>query len=110
MKPSALKIKLVTFFILAFLCLNVGGAVCLAYCQSGVAMQAAKDHCPLHKADADCHSKKDAQKSSDQFAVEANSVTCCTLAINVFIAPLEKRQSTPDVVQIAALPIVQPFT
>jgi len=103
MNPQAVKTKLLTLFVLTFLCLNAGAAVCLVYCQGTFAHAAEKEHCPLAKNTADCpHAGKSVPVNSNGAAVESNAVSCCTIAVNIFAAPLERRQVPQDVV--AAMP------
>ena len=89
MKPT-FKTKLTALFVLAFLYLNVGGAVCLAYCQGAMKVQAAATaHCPMHPTKSGGHDQ------NGETAAGIGSVTCCTIAINIFAAPLEKKQKAP---------------
>jgi hypothetical protein len=109
MSPISIKTKLLSIFVLTFLCLNAGGAVCLAYCQGASAHIEKKDDCPLAKKSADCphasHGQMPMQSDKAPIA-EANSVTCCSLAINVLVAPIERRQMSHDVaVAVTAEPV-----
>jgi hypothetical protein len=91
MAARTTKIKFLAMFVLAFLCLNAGGTVCLAYCQGFGQTTAAKDHCPLQKAGSDCEgSKNHAKSSSGQQALDLRSLECCTLSISFVPAPVEK--------------------
>jgi hypothetical protein len=103
MSPISIKTKLVSLFVLTFLCLNAGGAFCLAYCQSTSAHTAdSNDHCPLSKGSSDCHhATQQSQSKEDASSVESGAVTCCSLAINMFSAPIERKQES---VQVADIP------
>jgi len=91
--PVSITTRLVSLFILTFLCLNAGGAVCLVYCQGGNTLAKSKEYCPLSKGAAHCpHAKQDRPARVDQTAVSSNAVSCCTLAINVLAAPLGQKQ------------------
>jgi len=109
MRHSPLRTKLAVLFVLAFLCLNVGGTVCLAYCVGGTMPKASSGHCPHHKAAHHPH-KEDSPNQAAGFATESNPVTCTALAINFFSAPLEKKQSPADAVLISEQPLVRPFS
>ena len=105
MIPISVKTRLASLFILTFLCLNAGGAVCLAYCESASAQDAQAEHCPLKKATPDCHhSAQQSQPSTDAATLESESVTCCTLAINVFIAPIERKQVDQEIAAVVLHP------
>ena len=94
MSPISIKTKLLSIFVLAFLCLNAGGAVCLVYCTGPATLAASAEHCPLPKASqAHCpHANKPDVPKSDVTIAESNAVSCCSLAINVLVAPIERKQ------------------
>lgn len=100
--------KILAVFISAFLCLNLSGSLCLAYCHF---KKAEAEHCPLAKLDAEsCPMTKGLQKNvSDQAAKfsKGQAIDCCTPAINYFIAPLEKHQFS---FQIADVPKEKTFS
>lgn len=85
--------KFLAVFISAFLCLNLSGSFCLAYCQVKSA-ETKEEHCPLAKLDAEnCPmSKSTGKAASHSNAVKRNALDCCSPSINAFIAPLEKHQ------------------
>ena len=87
--------KFTAFIISAFLCLNLSGAFCAAFCQAK-SVKTEKHHCPMAKTDAEScpMSKGVSQKDSHSNAVKAQSLECCIPAINVFTAKLEKHQTT----------------
>jgi hypothetical protein len=106
MNSFAIPTKLLSLFILAFLCLNAGGAICLAYCEeTSTIPNSSLEHCPLPKKSDDCHrATGQIPSKSDVASLETDEVICCTLAINVFIAPLERRHVQPEI----AAEILQP--
>jgi hypothetical protein len=108
MSPLSIKTKLLTLFVLTFLCLNAGAAVCLAYCQGTFVHASEEEHCPLAKNAADCpHAGKQMPADPNRPAAESNAVSCCTLAVNIFAAPLERRQVPQDVAAVLpAEPVV----
>ncbi len=86
--------KFTAFIISAFLCLNLSGAFCAAFCQAK-SVREEKHHCPLRKMDAEScpMSKGESKKSSRSKLAKGISPECCNLAINVFAAKLEKHQT-----------------
>lgn len=79
-------------FVLAFLCLNVGGALCLTYCvgvtharSSSTADPGLSDHCR--------HPGKIVAETEQDPSANARSVSCCLLPIALFVAPIEKRNN-----------------
>ena len=78
-------------FVLAFLCLNVGGILCLTYCtQIAMAAPAAGDD--SHLSDR-CRKAKQAteEKNKDSSRLQAGEASCCMLPVAMFSAPVEKR-------------------
>jgi hypothetical protein len=52
------------------------------------------EHCPMAERSDHCKRSKEAQKTgTDNTSAEAHPATCCSLPINFFVAPLEKRVS-----------------
>jgi len=90
MRFTRAKIKLVSLFVLAFLCLNAGGFVCLAYCSQAVKAKA--EFCPLKQSASHCpHSRSSTKPANDETAA-AGAVSCCTMPIGMIApAPLEAR-------------------
>jgi hypothetical protein len=99
------KNKLISLFVLAFLCLNAGGVLCLTYCSQGV--KARPEHCPLRNARAHCpHSKTPAKTADADQASAIGSVSCCVMPIGMIApAPLEAR--TRVEVPVAAAIVVK---
>ena len=84
--------RFVSLFVVAFLCLNAGGALCLTYCSQKASANSARadesllsDHC--RKA------KKQAEKRSDNSSVTPDEAACCMLPVGMFPAPVEKSLS-----------------
>jgi hypothetical protein len=93
MKWRSTKIKLLSFFVLTFLCFNAGGAVCVAYCQGFTQSADQKNHCPLAKFGAHCpKSKNPTQNGPAYIEFNDNSMDCCVLSVTMIAAPVEKRQ------------------
>ena len=91
MPNRSFKFKFLAGFVLAFICLNAGGAVCVAYCQSfGIAAAAESEHCPLKKASAvHCDKSQDDNDKRDSMSVAAD-IECCPMTVSFFAAPVEK--------------------
>ena len=90
MRPAA--IKLLSVFVVGFLCLNFGAFACLAYCEMAAAPKAA--HCPLKKAgQSHCPlSQGAAKKNADETgSVAASTITCCMLPVGVLGVPIEAK-------------------
>lgn len=78
-------------FVLAFLCLNIGGVLCLTYCtQIAMAAPAAGDDPHLSEH---CRKAKQAaeEKNKDSSRLQAGEASCCILPVAMFSAPVEKR-------------------
>lgn len=96
--------KGLSVFVLAFLCLNVGGALCLTMCTQLFAFEvvAADDshlseHCRKAKKAAEEHERNSTK-------IEASVGSCCMLPVGLFAAPLEKRAELKAVPTVAAIP------
>lgn len=87
--------KLLIVFISAFLCLNLSGSFCLAYCQIKD-VKAEAEHCPLAKLDKEnCPKTKGGVRSDSTLqenSIGGSAIDCCLPAINVFVGTLEKNQ------------------
>lgn len=90
--------KFLLFFVSAFLCLNLSGASCLAYCQI-TETKAEVEHCPLAKFDKNCPNGKSENANDSYNVTNGTAADCCSLAINFFVAKLEKNEFS---VQLAA--------
>ena len=100
MKPSTTTTRLLAFFVVAFLCLNAGAFLCLAYC--GKAVAATAESCPLKKAGAHCPHSQTTDKNKDDASFAGNSITCCMLPVGVFGVPLEAKAGEITAVPLAA--------
>lgn len=94
--------KLLSIFVVAFLCLNAGAFFCFAHCNTITAAEA--DHCPLKKASSHCHRSK-VTENKDDACFSGASITCCMLPVGVFAAPLEQKSGT-----ISAVPVTPTVT
>lgn len=92
-------------FVLAFLCLNVGGFVCLTYC-SQVAMATPSlddshlsEHCRRAKKEAE-------EKDHDATKFTASVASCCMMPVSMFGVPIEKQTRPGDVLAADAVPAI----
>ena len=89
MRLSHTCTKFLSLFVVAFLCLNPGAVLCLAYCGHNVPVSSA--HCPLKKAGADCpHSGKTSRTTNTSF-FDTGSAKGCVMPVNTIAAPLESK-------------------
>ena len=104
-KGSATR-KTIALFVLAFLCLNVAGALCLTYCTQ-IAMAAApvagddshlSEHCR--------RANKEAQEKNQSLSVNANAPSCCMLPVSLFATPVEKQTRFSEILVADATPVV----
>ncbi len=78
-------------FVLAFLCFNVGGALCLTYCTQ-FAMAAAPAAADDSQLSEHCKkAKKEAEKKNQSLSFQASDGSCCMLPVSMFATPVEKR-------------------
>lgn len=93
MRQSSLEIKLIALFVVAFVCLNAGGAVCVAYCRSTLESVASAEHCPLQKAKNHCDHQATEDANESASAIRTNPADCCPMTISFIGAPIEKRSA-----------------
>ena len=86
-------------FVVAFICLNAGGAVCVAYCRS--MPSAAEEHCPLKKTDSHCHKGSKGENSSEATSVAGDEIFCCSVTVGFIPAPVEKLFRFTNIVSTA---------
>jgi hypothetical protein len=86
--------KLTSIFVVAFICLNAGGAVCVAYCQTFDIAAAESEHCPLKKISNDCDG--DDEQASDSATVLGDELDCCPMTVSFFAGPIEKSSFSFD--------------
>ena len=81
--------KALAMFVLAFLCLNVGGALCLSYCTQ-FTLTASVNADDSHLSEHCRKAKKAAEEKNQNSSITANSAACCMLPMGLFAAPVEK--------------------
>lgn len=94
-------------FVLAFLCLNVGGVLCLTYC-SQMAMAAHAKTDDSHLSDHCRRARQGAEEKNQNSSFNADEAACCMMPIALFAAPLEKR-TTFITVLVAEVPAAVEF-
>ena len=104
MHSKSLKTKMIAMFLVAFVCLNAGGAVCVAYCQSiGKPVTAGSDHCPLKKKGNHCDPSQQERSSETAASLSSNKLDCCPMTLSFIAAPLEKRAFAFETAPVPAL-------
>ena len=88
--PKPIQTKFIAAFLLLFVCLNAGGAVCVAYCRS-VVLNADGAHCPLAKNGHHCDRSKKAD--SDEPSISATKFDCCPMIVSFIPGTLEPKQT-----------------
>ena len=102
MHPKSLKTRLVAIFLVAFVCLNAGGTICVAYCQSAMELIASsEDHCPLKKKADHCDPQPQEKRDSAAKAA-GNTMDWCSMTLSFVGAPLEKRAFSSETVVLSA--------
>jgi hypothetical protein len=93
--------RFISVFVIAFICLNGVGALCVAYCQTFDMERAAalEEHCPMSK-EAGHHSKSSSEDKVPAFNVGSDELDCCPLTVTFVSAPLEAKNQLKG----AALP------
>jgi hypothetical protein len=87
-------VRFIAIFVTAFICLNAGGAMCVAYCQ-GLGEPAETEHCPLQKASHHCDKAK-AESDPSAESIGSHFDDCCPMTVSFFAGPVEKTFSSFD--------------
>ena len=91
MTTHSIKTKILALFVVAFVCLNAGGAVCVTYCQSFELAADEAEHCPLKKTEDHCDKTAASEPDSDAIALGSDEFDCCPMTVSFFAGPIEKR-------------------
>ncbi len=112
MQRRSLTTKFLSLFLVAFVCLNAGGALCVAYCQSSIeASHVPKDHCPLKKKAEHCDPGQQKQDIQEIAKVGGSQADCCPMTVSFIAAPIEKSSfsvKAPATALIAAFESAEP--
>jgi len=90
MTPKSFQAKFIAAFLWIFVCMNAGGAVCVAYCRS-VVLSAKGDHCPLAKKGHHCD--RSSKADSDEPSISAVKFDCCPMIVSFIPGTLEPKQT-----------------
>ena len=90
MRLQRFQTKFLAAFLLLFVCMNAGGAVCVAYCRS-VVLSATDEHCPLAKKGRHCD--KSTPENKDETAITAGRFDCCPMIVSFIPGTLEPKQT-----------------
>ncbi|MGD9589080.1 MAG: hypothetical protein AB7V11_09260 [Pyrinomonadaceae bacterium] len=108
MYQKTVKTKLIAIFLVLFVCLNGGGVLCVAYCQSAFeSASAPPEHCPLKKKADHCDPDKSQPDHSVASATDSE-MDCCPLTLSFVGGPIEIRSFSYGPTAILPLSIVLP--
>src|SRR5688572_6168404 len=93
--------RFVALFIVAFICLNAGGAVCVAYCQT-FDLKADAEHSSNQKGAGHCDRAANHTYDSNVIDEPTGEMDCCPFTTTFVGAPVEKSSLALDA--IAAFP------
>ena len=89
--------RFVALFVVAFICLNAGGAVCVAYCQT-FDQKVDFGHSSLQKSSGHCDRAADQLGDSNEIANPTGDMDCCPFTTSFVAAPVEKSSLAFDAV------------
>jgi hypothetical protein len=95
-------VRFIAIFVAAFICMNAGGAMCVAYCQ-GFAKAAETEHCPLQKASHHCNKAKTEGDPSSE-SIGSHFDDCCPMTVSFFASPVEKTFSSFEAAAESLMP------
>lgn len=88
---TKLASKATALFVIAFICLNAGGTMCVAYCQT-FDIAAEPEHCPLKKLSEHC----DKGEANTHSVANTGEFDCCPMTVSFFAGPIEKNSFSFD--------------
>lgn len=95
-------------FVLAFLCLNVGGAFCLTYCTQIVMASSPSVSDDSHLSEHCRKAKQEAEKKdTNSTRFTADEASCCMMPVSMFAAPVEKQTRATDILAADSAPAVR---
>ncbi|MBA3352797.1 MAG: hypothetical protein H0U23_10295 [Blastocatellia bacterium] len=89
MITNSKKTRLLALFVVAFVCLNAGGGVCVAYCQTMDAV-VETDDCPLKKKSKDCAKGTDGDDGTQTTVWASYEFDYCPMTVTLLAGPIEK--------------------
>ena len=87
--------KVTALFVVAFICLNAGGVVCVAYCQS-FDISAKTEHCPLQKPSEHCNRSEKRANDPGTKVTPTEEADCCPFTVSFVSAPVETSSVSLD--------------
>lgn len=106
MFPRIPASKLISVLVLAFLCLNVGGALCLTYCSQVMAAEPEAAHLSEHCRRA---KEKAEELESQKTKLVADEASCCMMPVAMPAAPIEKQARIAPIDVSAAVAAASEF-
>ena len=97
--------RFVALFVVAFICLNAGGAVCVAYCQT-FDLKADAEHSSTQIVSGHCDRAANHSDDSNAIAEPTDDMDCCPFTTTFVGAPVEKSSLALDAT--AAFPSQEP--
>lgn len=89
---ATFKIKFLAAFLVTFVGLNAGSALCVGYCRAFILKAAAAEHCPL--ATLNDHCKKASRATSEGNAIDSvRPAQCCPMIAGFIAGPVEPKQT-----------------
>ena len=101
---SRAQIRVFAIFVLAFICLNAGGALCVAYCQT-FDIAAEPEHCPLKKKAEHCDPSENS--SNLVSVIGSHEMDCCPMTVSFFAGPVEKPSFSIEAAVFTPVPVVR---
>jgi len=103
MHPKSVKTKLIAIFLVLFVCLNGGGALCVAYCQAVLeTVSAPAEHCPLKKK-ADHCDPDGPEKDTASAVASSHELDCCPLTLSFVCGPIETKRFSFESAAVALI-------
>ncbi|HJS52476.1 MAG TPA: hypothetical protein VJ781_11290 [Pyrinomonadaceae bacterium] len=87
--------RFVALFVVAFICLNAGGAVCVGYCQT-FDSKVSSDHSSRQKVSGHCDRAAEHARDSNVVAETTREMDCCPFTTSFVAAPIEKQSLSLD--------------
>lgn len=82
--------KTIALFVLVFLCLNIGGVLCLTYCAQVTEASSTAANDSEHLSEHCRKAKKEAEER-EQISSQKSDPSCCVLPFSLFTATVDKQ-------------------
>jgi|SRR5688572_9687685 len=91
MHSKLLTTKLIAVFLVAFVCLNAGGALCVAYCQSTLdSAHETGEHSSLKQKSGHCDPDNQGDDEQRLIVAGGSEMDCCPMTVSFIAGPIEK--------------------